>query len=326
MPILDSNSYHPHFLLRLPHFSTMLPNLLRRVDKPNYHRVRINTTDEDFLDLDYVKTGGEVVAIICHGLEGSTDRDYIRSIVNEMGENNWDSLAINLRGCSGEVNAIYGSYHSGKTDDLDLVVNYAIEEMNYQKIILIGYSLGGNITLKYVGERGTEINKNIKAAAAISVPVHLSDSAEQLAKRSNVIYMKRFIRMLKPKLKEKLLRFPQEELSLKELNSIRDFHGFDSLYTAPAHGFSSANDYWEKSSSLQFLKSIRIPTLLINAKDDPFLGPACYPFKEAEESDHFFFEAPDHGGHVGFASSLFEKGPYWNEKRMIDFFKEKVIL
>ncbi len=325
MPNIESNSYHPQFLFRVNHLSTILPNLLRRIKRPNYQRIRISTPDKDFLDLDYVKAGGEVVAIICHGLEGSTDRDYVRSIVNEIGGNNWDALAINLRGCSGEVNAIYGSYHSGKTDDLDLVVSYAIEKMNYKKVILIGYSLGGNITLKYVGERGIGINKYIKAAAAISVPVHLSDSADQLAKKSNLIYMKRFIRMLKPKLKEKILRFPQKELSLKELNSIRDFHGFDSVYTAPAHGFSSANDYWEKSSSLQFLKDIRIPTLLINAKDDPFLGPACFPFKEAEENDHFFFEAPEYGGHVGFASQLFEKGPYWNEKRMIEFFREKVI-
>ena len=326
MPVIISNSYQPHFLLKQAHLGTMLPNLLRSVRKPNYQRIRISTPDKDFLDLDYVKAGGEVVAIICHGLEGSTDRDYIRSIVNEVGKNNWDALAINLRGCSGEVNAIYASYHSGKTDDLDLVVNYAIEEMNYRKIILIGYSLGGNITLKYVGERGAKINKYIKAAAAISVPVHLRDSADQLAKKSNVIYMKRFIRKLKPKLKEKLLRFPQDGMSFRRIKAIRDFYDFDNLYTAPAHGFKSAIDYWEKSSSLQFLKHIRIPTLLINAKDDPFLGDACYPFKEAEGNDLFFFEAPDYGGHVGFASHLFEKGPYWNERRMISFFKEKLIL
>ena len=325
MPLIESSSYHPSFLLRRAHLGTILPNLFRRVRRPEYKRVRIDTADKDFIDLDISSIGGEQVAIITHGLEGSADRDYMRSIANALNKNGYDAIAINLRGCSGQANNLFSSYHSGKTDDLDLVVNYAVQSSKYKKIVLIGFSLGGNITLKYLGEKGSGINPLIRSAAAISVPVMLKDSADQLAKRTNSIYMRRFIRMLKPKIRAKAKRFPMN-LESEKVEKIKDFYDVDNLYTAPAHGFTSAEDYWEKSSALQFLKDISIPTLLINAKDDPFLSTSCFPEKVAKESEYFYFEAPAYGGHVGFASRIFEKGPFWHEKRMIEFFGEKVIL
>ena len=325
MPLIDTNSYHPSYLLRMAHLSTILPNLSRRVSRPDYKRLRIDTPDKDFIDLDISEIGAEQVAIITHGLEGSADRDYMRSVVNTLNNNGFDAIAINLRGCSGVANNLFSSYHSGKTDDLDLVVNYAVQSSNYKKIVLIGFSLGGNITLKYLGEKGSDIHPLIRSAAAISVPVMLKDSADQLAKRANSIYMRRFIRMLKPKIRAKAKRFPMN-LESENVEGIKDFYDVDNLYTAPAHGFTSAEDYWEKSSALQFLKDITIPTLLINAKDDPFLSTSCFPEKEAKESQYFYFEAPSYGGHVGFASRIFEKGPYWHERRMIEFFGEKAIL
>lgn len=324
MPLIESSNYKPSFLFRFGHINTIFSNLTRKVKRPPYKRIRLDTPDNDFLDLDHSSVGGELLVILTHGLEGNADREYIRSMVNAVNEQGWDALALNLRGCSDELNSLYSSYHSGKTDDLDLVVQYAKKNLAYTRIILVGYSLGGNITLKYVGEKGKDLDPAIISAAAISVPVSLEDSASQLAKRSNLIYMKRFVKMLKPKLSEKSKRFPTLGVEEEKIKDIKDFYDFDELYTAPAHGFSSAKDYWEKSSSRSFLSTIHIPTLLINALDDPFLADRCYPYKEAQENSKFYFEASKYGGHVGFGSRPFQKGIFWHEKRMISFFKENI--
>lgn len=321
MPLISDSTYQPRFLFRFGHINTILSNSLRKVKRPNYTRVRIDTLDNDFLDLDLSIIGSDTLLIVSHGLEGSTDRDYMRSVVNYANENKWDAIAWNMRGCSGELNKLYSSYHSGKSDDLDLVVNYALGLFNHKKIYLLGFSLGGNVTLKYVGERGEEIHPIIKGAAALSVPVELKDSAFHLAKKSNWVYMQRFIKKFQPKLRSKVLRFPENNISENEIQKLKTFYDFDSLYTAPAHGFSSAEDYWEKSSSIVYLEGIRIPTLLINAKDDPFLAPSSYPYNEAKENPKFYLETPNYGGHVGFTASLLEKGPYWYEKRIMEFYK-----
>jgi predicted alpha/beta-fold hydrolase len=324
MPILDPNTYKPAPLLRYGHLSTILPNILRKIKRPPYERFRLDTDDGDFLDLDLSKVGSDTLVILTHGLEGSSDREYMSAMVNEVNANNWDALAINLRGCSGVPNKLYSSYHSGKSDDLNSVVNHVLAYYAYKSILLIGYSLGGNITLKYVGEKDDEIHPSIKGAAAVSVPIMLKDSAYKLAKQENWIYMNRFVRKLSPKLKEKIIRFPQNGLSTKVINKMKTFYDFDSLYTAPAHGFSSAEDYWAKSSSRPFIKNIQVPTLLINAKDDPFLAENCFPFEEAESNPYFYLLAPEHGGHVGFMSSIWEKGSFWHEKEMITFFRSKI--
>ena len=324
MPILNSNTYSPAPLLRFGHLSTILPNILRKVKTPPYERFRLETDDGDFLDLDFSKVGSDTLVILTHGLEGSSDREYMSAMVNEVNANGWDALAINLRGCGGTPNNLYSSYHSGKSDDLKRVVNYVVNNYSYHSIMLIGYSLGGNITLKYVGEEGVEIHPTIKAAAAVSVPIMLHDSANELAKRANWIYMNRFVRKLSPKLKEKIKRFPQDDLSPKVIKKMKTFYDFDSLYTAPAHGFNSAEDYWERSSSRPFIKDIHIPTLLINAKDDPFLAANCYPYEEAESNPNFYLLAPEHGGHVGFMSRIWEKESYWHEKEMMNFFRSKI--
>lgn len=324
MPLLDSSSYQPSSIFKKGHLSTLLPNLLRKVKLPAYKRIRINTPDDDFLDLDYSEVGGQTLVILTHGLEGNSEREYMGGMVNEINANSWDALSINLRGCGGEANNLYSSYHSGMSADLDLVVNYALDNFDYTSILLVGYSLGGNITLKYVGEKGNNIDDRVKAAAAVSVPIMLEGSANQLAKKSNWIYMNRFVRKLKPKLKAKLNRFPQPDVKREDLNNLKTFYDFDSVYTAPAHGFKSAKEYWQKSSSRPFLNQAAIPTLLINALDDPFLAENCYPYDEAESNENFFFLAPQYGGHVGFMSRLWEKGAFWHEKEMIRFFKKQL--
>jgi len=297
--------------------------MFRKIEGVNYKRKRISTPDGDFLDLDFSIVDSNTIVIIIHGLEGNSERTYMRGMVKSVNKAGWDGVVLNLRGCSGEPNNLYLSYHSGKTDDLDLVVKHLLENYKYKKIMLIGFSLGGNLTLKYIGEKGNVIPSEISAAVAISVPVDLKDSAVQLARFSNTIYMKRFLRMLKPKMIKKVLRFPNNGIRKNDIAKMKDFYDFDSLYTAPAHGFSSAEDYWEKCSAIAFLSEIKTPTLLINALNDPFLGKRSYPANDANSNPYFYLETPVYGGHVGFPKSIKMNGELWNEKRAIEFLKDQ---
>ena len=321
MPLIRESNYRPMFLFRRGHLNTILSNM-RSVPRPDYKRHRLELDDGDFLDLDLSMRGSKTLLIASHGLEGSADRDYMRSIVNFANARHWDAIAWNMRGCSGEVNRLYSSYHSGKTEDLQSVIDYAIDHYDHDEIYLIGYSLGGNVTLKYLGERGEDLHPKIKSGAALSVPVELHESAHKLASRENWIYMNRFIRKFRPKLRLKAAMFPEMGIKEEDIRGLRNFKDFDELYTAPAHGYASAEDYWSKASSIYVLENIAVPTLLINSLDDPFLAATSFPYKEVETNDKFFLETPSFGGHVGFSIDLFERGNFWYEKRMFEFFSE----
>ena len=321
MPLISKSNFKPHFLFRNHHFSTIAPSMFRKVKGINYQRKRITTPDDDFLDLDFSTVSSNTIVIITHGLEGNSERTYMRGMVRSVNKAGWDAVALNLRGCSGEPNNLYLSYHSGKTDDLDWVVNYLLKTLHYEKIMLVGFSLGGNLTLKYIGEKGEDLHPKILNAVAISVPIDLKDSASQLSNASNAIYMKRFLRMLKPKMIAKAERFTNYGVSNEEIDRIKNFYDFDNLYTAPAHGFSNAEDYWKKCSAKYFLSEIRIPTLLINALNDPFLGTLSYPISEAEDSRNFYLETPTYGGHVAFVKNFKMNDELWSERRAVEFLK-----
>ncbi len=321
MPNIKTSTYRAPFLYRHHHIGTIMPNLLRKVEGITYQRKRIETPDEDFLDLDFSRVGSKTILLLMHGLEGSSDRQYAKGMIKAANKADWDGVVLNMRGCSGEANRLYSSYHSGKTDDLDLVVQHLIQVEEYTDILIFGVSLGGNITLKYVGEQGENIPKEVRAAAALSVPCHLQTSAVQLQKPINqVLYVRRFIKSLVPKGIEKVKRFARTEISIEAMQNARNFYDIDNLYTAPAHGFKDAEDYWEQCHSRQFLSGIRIPTLLINAQNDPFLSPECYPYEEAENNPYFYFEAPKYGGHVGFSTNWRMTGEFWQETRVVEFF------
>jgi predicted alpha/beta-fold hydrolase len=208
-------------------------------------------------------------------------------------------------------------YHSGDTADLDTVLAHALAKGRYRAVGLVGFSLGGNITLKYLGEKGCSLHPAIRAAATFSVPCDLASGAAQLARRRNALYMRNFLRALETKVREKVRRYPGL-LPYPDFRGIRDFRCFDERFTAPLHGFSSAEDYWTRASSRPWLARIRAPTLLVNAADDPFLGFACYPTPEARASDHFHLEIPHSGGHAGFVT-FNHGGEYWSEVRAADF-------
>ena len=317
MPIIAKSSYVAPLGIGNGHIQTLFPTLCRNVGGVTYERERIWTVDDDFLDLDWATRGSEKLAIISHGLEGNSERWYVLGMIKALNRAGWDGLAWNMRGCSGEPNKKLRFYHSGATDDLSAVVEHSLGLEKYSLIALVGFSLGGNMTLKYLGERGSRVDRVIAKAVTCSVPCDLGSSADKMAKLSNRIYMKRFIRMLHEKIRAKMHIMP-DKIDDKEYDQIKTFREFDDRYTAPIHGFKDANDYYRRASCKQFIHNIPIPTLLVNAQNDPFLAGPCYPVEEARAHPTFFLEVPESGGHVGFISFNKEK-TYWFESRAVSF-------
>jgi predicted alpha/beta-fold hydrolase len=316
MPVLDS-TYRAPWGFGNGHVQTIFPALFRRVPVITRRRERISTPDGDFLDLDWhTEVNRTRLAILSHGLEGDTTNTYIQGMAHALARADWDVLAWNFRGCSGEPNRLLRSYHSGATEDLAAVIAHAPER--YTRLALVGFSLGGNMTLKYLGEPGPD--PRVAGAVAYSVPCDLASSAHQLEGFFHRIYMSRFLRSLRGKVREKMTRFPGR-LDDTGLDAMRTFREFDGAYTAPMNGFASAEDYWTRASSRPALERITVPTLLVNALDDPFLPPACFPVAEARASRSFFLETPRSGGHVGFVSFNARK-EYWSERRAVEFLGE----
>ncbi|MEM8927492.1 MAG: alpha/beta fold hydrolase [Bacteroidota bacterium] len=316
MPLVPSN-YKPPFLFRNGHFSTIYAGVIRRVHGLLQKRERLELPDGDFMDLDWSdsRLPTQKVAILLHGLEGDAQRHYITGSAKKLNYDNYDVCAINFRGCSGVPNRLYRSYHSGVTEDLVAIIEYILNTRNYNEIYLLGFSLGGNLSLKYLGE-GNQLPHQLKAAVAVSVPCDLKDACDQLLSSKNVLYSARFKKHLLAKLRTKRKQFPDKitEGKIKAIVTLKDF---DDAYTAPAHGFDNALDYYARCSSNQFLNKISVPTLILNAKNDSFLGARCYPFEEAENNLHLYLEVPDFGGHVGF---LGHKNISYAEKRAVEFF------
>lgn len=315
MPIIEP-TYKPPFYFKNGFVSTVYSGLFRRVKNLKQERERLTLNDGDFIDLDWShsKEKTKKLIILLHGLEGNAQRPYMTGTAKLFNNNNVDAVCVNFRGCSGEVNFKYRSYHSGATDDLIEIIQHIVSTKHYAEMYLKGFSLGGNLILKYLGE-GNTVPNQIKAAVAISVPCYLKGSAKALHRFKNVLYHDRFKRYLVNRLKDKQGQFP-DTLSVKALKSIKTLKDFDDVYTSKAHGFKDAFDYYEKCSSLQFLQNIKIPTLIINALNDSFLSPECYPVKAAKTNPNLYLEMPNHGGHVGFID---KENMYYNEKRALEF-------
>ncbi|WBU90413.1 YheT family hydrolase [Cellulophaga omnivescoria] len=320
MPILES-AYNPPLFFKSGHFSTLYTGLFRSVVVPTQKRERIQLADGDFLDLDwsFTATKTDKVVIIVHGLEGNAQRPYILGATRELLLCNYNVCAVNLRGCSGEANVLFRSYHSGATEDLDAVVQHILGLKTYSKIVLQGFSLGGNLILKYLGEN-RQRPPEIKAGIGVSVPCNLASSLEELLKPKNILYASNFKKRLLQKLRIKYKQYP-DKINESEINKIKTLKDFDDVYTSKANGFINALDYYEKASCLQFLDKIKVPTLIINAKNDSFLGAACYPVKEAKQNSNLFLEMPLYGGHVGFYDN---NNITYSEKRVVKFLEEKV--
>jgi len=302
--------HQPALPFRHPHLSTIYPTLFRRVPLVSYERERITTPDGDFLDVDWSRVGSTRAALVIHGLEGDSYRAYMQGMVRALNRRGWDVAALNLRGCSGTPNRRLRFYHSGATEDVETAVAH-VRALSYRTLALVGFSLGGNLVLKYLGERGTAVPSAVQAAVALSVPVDLLGCADALERPGNVVYRWRFLRQLRAKVEAKAAQFP-EALSTAAFAHIRSLRDFDEHYTAPIHGFAGATDYYTRASSLPLLPSIAVPTLLVNAANDPFLSESCYPETIAARHAALTLSTPRYGGHVGFVEPN-PAGDYWSE-------------
>lgn len=319
MPVIYP-SYKPPLLFQNGHISTIYSSKLRIPPAVNQTRERLTLTDGDFMDLDwsYSKKKTNKLIVLLHGLEGNAQRTYILGAASHSNKSGWDTLAVNFRGCSGEPNRLFKSYTAGTTEDLEEVITHILEKDHYNEIVLNGFSLGGNLLLKYLGER-VVIAKEIKKAVAISTPLSLEKSLEELNKQNNILYSKVFLLSLKKKFREKSKSFP-DQATKEDFKKIKSLLDFDTIYTSKAHGFEDAYEYYQKNSSLQFLPEIKIPVLLLQAQNDSFLSPSCYPVSLAEKQKNLYLELPKYGGHVGFYD---KKNVYYNEKRTMHFLEEK---
>ena len=320
MPLLPSLYQPQQRIFRNPHFNTVWASLLRPVRRVHYRRERIDTPDGDFLDLDWKQSGNRKLVIILAGLEGKSNSLYARAAVRHFTAEGWDALGMNYRGCSGESNLLLRGYHMGASDDVKLVTEYAIERYGYREVLLIGYSLGGNLALKYAGEEGENLPTEVKAAVAYSAPLDIEKSDARLNEWYNRHYLKWFMFPLNRKANRKKKQFPAELQSYRGFLLSGNFTYFDTHFTAPANGFADVREYWAASSALPHLHNIKIPALLVSARDDTFISENCYPFQAAADNPHLHLEMPRYGGHCGFIRRFGETVGYM-EERALDFYR-----
>ncbi|WP_201276128.1 hydrolase [Methylotetracoccus oryzae] len=330
MPIDWSPAFRPARWLQGAHRQTIWPALFRRIPPFRRQRERLVTPDGDFLHLDWFGTGTGPLILLLHGLSGSSESGYVRGLQVRLAQCGFRTVAMNFRGCSGVMNDTARCYHSGETTDLDFVIGILRSRERDTPIGAVGFSLGGNVLLKWLGEQGDQAA--LFGAVAVSVPLRLDLCATRMDQGASRLYRDRLLRELKDYLSVKRAHLQRigradEARSIEALGdwrAIRSFWEYDQQVVAGLYGFRDAADYYERSSARQYLRGVRVPTLVIQALDDPFMTPAVLP--EADELSHsVLIEVTRAGGHVGFVEGPGPAQPrYWLDGRIPDFFDEQL--
>jgi uncharacterized protein len=317
----DRSGYRAPWWLPGGHVQTLYARLLARHFTVPYRRERWETPDNDFIDLDWLDDSPDSAKLIVlfHGLEGYSQSHYALSLMAVAARQGWRGVVPHFRGCSGEANRLTRSYHSGDSREIDWVLRRIKNENPRSKVYVVGVSLGGNMLLKWLGEEGEAAGGMIERAAAVSTPVDLAAAAGQLDfGLRRILYTSHFLRSLKPKALAKITAH-KLKIDTRAILAGLTFRQFDDLLTAPLHGFKDADDYWLRCSSKPWLTQIKVPTLLINARNDPFLPSDALP-GPAEVSDAVTLEFPATGGHVGFVSGKCPGHIEWMPRRILKFF------
>lgn len=297
MPYSYHQRYRPPLLLRNGHFNTIHANLFRNFPSPPYRRTRFHLEDGDFLDLDawYHNKSARGLAVLLHGFEGDSRTEYMKGMADLLFRSGFDIIAINMRGCSGEPNRLNRYYSGADTEDLKAVIDSVARD--YPWVIPVGFSLGGNLVLKYMAEQ--KAPPSVRFSISISAPLHIPSSVEKIHKKSSFVYHRRFRSMLKQKMLKKIknnpVAFPGVEL--RHIKSIRDF---DRLVTVPAFGYGGVEEYYHDADVLQVLSQLTKPAYVINASDDPILTEQCFPVQSALDLENFHLIETKYGGHCGF--------------------------
>ncbi len=316
MPVVASNYKGPPFFYLNGHFETIIPSMSRKIRGVDYQREQIETPDDDFLNLDWIKNGKKKLLIISHGLEGGSDRHYVLAMAKLFSENGWDILAWNNRSCNGEMNRQKILYHHAASYDVRTVVDHAIAIGDYEEMAMVGMSMGGGQTIRYLGEeREHGLPDVVKKAVVISVPCSLPESVDTLSWRSNRVYEKRFLNKLKVKLSRKAEQYP--EIDISGLDNIKTLEAFDEKYSAPLHGFKSRADFYVHCNPLPFIPKISRDLLILNALNDPLLIGNCFPYQLAKDLPNIYLETPKRGGHVGFM--VLGEAYSYSELRTLEF-------
>lgn len=301
------------------HLQTLYGALALRRPAPPYRRRRWEIPDGDFIDFDHLDGPADrPLVVLFHGLEGSSQSHYATALMHELRARGWRGVVPHFRGCSGTPNRLPRAYHSGDADEIDRILGELVRNES-APLFVAGVSLGGNALLKWLAREGADAGGRVRAAAAVCPPLDLVAAGAALRSGFNRVYTREFLRTLKPKALAKLERFPAL-FDRTAMSAARDFDAFDDLYTAPTHGYRNVLDYWTRASSKPDLGRIVVPTLVINARNDPFL-PAQYLPGKHEASDSVTLEQPDSGGHVGFVSGRFPGHLRWLPERLLDFFE-----
>ena len=314
--MIVNSSFQPAWWLKNRHAQTLWPSLFRRRPDIPLKRERLELTDGDFLDLDWAEENNGPLVLILHGLEGNSHSHYARPLIQHLSTQGLHPVLMYFRGCSGEANRLPRAYHSGETGDLAQVMQHLMSRYPQKQIFAIGFSLGGNVLLKWLGETGRD--NPLNAAAAVSVPFDLANAANKLNHGFARLYQHHLLNKLQESLRHKiaLVDMPMDVQGALQCKSIRSY---DDLVTAPLHQFRDAEDYYRQSSSRYYLKTITKPTLIIHAEDDPFMTRMAIP-KPSELSAAVTLELSRHGGHVGFIGGRQACKPvYWLEQRLADY-------
>ncbi len=304
------------------HLQTIVPAKVLKIPAVSYRRERWTCPDNDFIDLDFVDApegGAATVPLVVqfHGLEGNSESHYARALMAAVKQRGWAGVVVHFRGCSGEPNRAPRFYHSGDSAEINWVLR-RMHELNPQRTLFVcGVSLGGNALLRWLGESQHQADF-VQAACSISAPLDLAQGGVALSSGFNRVYTQVFLRTLKPKCLQKLAQYPGL-FDSKRMLAAKDLYAFDNVVTAPLHGYKNTEDYWDRASAKHVLGDITLPTLVLNAKNDPFLPGQFLP---TAASSSVTLEYPQHGGHVGFASAGWPSNNMWLPKRVLHFFDQ----
>ena len=303
------------------HLQTIYASLFIPVPSVAYRRERLELADGDFLDFDWIDAGPDApVVVLFHGLEGSSASHYARHLMHSLRRHRWNGVVAHFRGCSGEDNRLPRAYFAGDSTEIGHILDHLRDLFPRQRRHAVGVSLGGNALLKWLGEQGGNAAGWVDSAAAVSAPVDLSAAGEALDRGFNRrVYTARFLSTLKAKALRKARQFPGL-LDAPAVARATTFREFDTLVTAPLHGYRDAADYWRQVSSKPLLRSIAVPTLVLNARNDPFLPAAALP-TGAEIAECVTLEQPSTGGHVAFPCGPFPGNIDWLSRRLLSHFE-----